>query len=412
EHVKFIFATTEVRKVPVTVLSRCQRFDLRRVDVELLRSHFKGIAEREGIAVEDQAVTLIARAAEGSVRDGLSILDQVMAHATGSVAAADVRAMLGVAERTRVFDLLETVLKGDAGAALGALAALYEDGAEPAQILADMAEAVHVVTRIKAAGADAADPTLSEAEQARATDLAGRLGMSVLARAWQMLLKGLAEVPAAPRPLVAAEMVVVRLAYAAELPPPEDLIRRAGRAPAETDAGASQPSGGEHDGAASMGAPAPPMRAVAAAAEPVGIPDIEAAPAPVMEPEATLESFEDVVALAERHRELQLCRALEEQVRLVQFRSGHIELRLLAEAPKTLANELGDKLKQWTGTRWIVAVSEEEGEKTVGEVKRERKQQEREAVAEHPAVQAVFDQFPEAEIVDVRPVEHEPDDGA
>ena len=413
EHVKFIFATTEIRKVPVTVLSRCQRFDLRRVDVELLRSHFKGIAEREGIAVDDQAVTLIARAAEGSVRDGLSILDQVMAHATGPVAAGDVRAMLGVAERTRVFDLLETVLKGDAGAALGSLSALYEDGAEPAQILSDMAEAVHVVTRIKAAGAEAADPTLSEAELARAGDLAGRLAMSVLARAWQMLLKGLGEVPTAPRPLVAAEMVLVRLAYAAELPPPDELIRRAGHAPAEREPAAPPPPGGTHDDAPSMAAPAAPVRAaVGAAAEPVEVPDIAAAPAPAALPEVALRSFEDVVALADRNRELQLCRALEEQVRLVRFRPGHIELRLLPEAPRTIANELGDRLKQWTGERWIVAVSEEEGEKTVGEVKRERRQQEREAVAAHPAVQAVFDQFPEAEIVDVRPVQRTPDEEA
>ena len=413
EHVKFIFATTEIRKVPVTVLSRCQRFDLRRVDVELLRSHFKGIAEREGIAVDDQAVTLIARAAEGSVRDGLSILDQVMAHATGPVAAADVRAMLGVAERTRVFDLLETVLKGDAGAALGSLSALYEDGAEPAQILSDMAEAVHVVTRIKAAGAEAADPTLSEAELARAGDLAGRLAMSVLARAWQMLLKGLGEVPTAPRPLVAAEMVLVRLAYAAELPPPDELIRRAGNAPAEREPAAPPPPGGAHDGAPSMAAPAAPVRAaVGAVAEPVEAPDIAAAPAPAALPEVALRSFEDVVALADRNRELQLCRALEEQVRLVRFRPGHLELRLLPEAPRTIANELGDRLKQWTGERWIVAVSEEEGEKTVGEVKRERRQQEREAVAAHPAVQAVFERFPEAEIVDVRPVERAPDEEA
>ena len=207
------------------MLSRCQRFDLRRVDVETLRGHFARVAGLENAAVEDDALTLIARAAEGSVRDGLSILDQAIAHGTDGVTGADVRAMLGLADRGRVFELLDVLFRGDAKGALNGLRELYDEGAEPVQIIADLAEAVHVVTRIAAAGKDAADPTLSEAERTSAEELAERLDMGILARAWQALLKGLEEASSAPQPLTAAEMVLIRLAYMADLPSPRDLAR-------------------------------------------------------------------------------------------------------------------------------------------------------------------------------------------
>ncbi len=226
EHVKFIFATTEVRKVPVTVLSRCQRFDLRRIEIEALTAHLARIAEAEGASADRAGLVLIARASEGSVRDALSILDRAIAHGAGKVDTDAVRGLLGLADRARIFDLLETVLKGDAGKALELLAALNRDGAEPAQIMADLAEAVHATTRLKVGGAEAADFTASEAEQARAAALADALSMPVLARAWQMLLKGHEEVRSSPRPLAAADMVLVRLAYAADLPSPGDLARR------------------------------------------------------------------------------------------------------------------------------------------------------------------------------------------
>ena len=227
-HVKFIFATTEVRKVPVTVLSRCQRFDLRRVDVPVLMQHFKKIVAKEGGEAEDDALALIARAAEGSVRDGLSLLDQALAMSSGSVSAGQVRAMLGLADRGRIFDLLEKLFGGSAGEALEQFARLYGDGAEPQQVLADLAEAVHVTTRAKTLGVEAAGEGLSLEEKRRAAALGGRLSTAILSRAWQMLIKGLEEAANAPNPEAAAEMVLIRLAYTADLPPPDEIIKTLG----------------------------------------------------------------------------------------------------------------------------------------------------------------------------------------
>jgi DNA polymerase-3 subunit gamma/tau len=402
EHVKFIFATTEVRKVPVTVLSRCQRFDLKRIDIEALIEHLAGIAAAEGAGAERPALALIARAAEGSVRDALSILDRAIAFGGNEVQADAVRGLLGLADRSRVFDLMETVLSGDAGGALTQLDALTRDGAEPGQVIADLADAVHAVTLVKAAGAASADPAASEAERARAADLASRLPMPALARAWQMLLKGYEEVRGSPRPQAAADMVLVRLAYAADLPSPGELARRlAGGAGASADAG---------------GAPAPkasrrpePARAEARR------PDPEAAPAapPLVEdsespeppaPFPELKSFEDVVTLAEAKRDLKLKHALLEQVRLIQFKPGTIEINPLPQAPRELGQELMRKLKAWTGRVWIVAVSDEDGAQSLGVQRREKEARAIAAIREHPAVKEVMQHFPGARIAAVRTV--------
>ena len=227
-HAKFIFATTEIRKVPVTVLSRCQRFDLRRVDAALLVKHLEGIAAKEKIEAEPAALALIARAAEGSVRDSLSLLDQAIAHAAGPVRAEDVRQMLGLADRVRIVDLFEALMRGDVAAALKELREQYDIGADPAVVLADLAEFTHFVTRVKVVPAVADDVSLSEAERMRGRAFATQLSMRVLSRAWQMLLKGIAEVKDAARPLAAAEMVLVRIAYAADLPTPDEVIRSLG----------------------------------------------------------------------------------------------------------------------------------------------------------------------------------------
>ena len=394
EHVKFIFATTEVRKVPVTVLSRCQRFDLRRIEIEQLTQHLARVAAEEGAKADPAALALIARASEGSVRDALSILDRAIAFGSGKVEVDSVRGLLGLADRTRIFDLLETVLKGDAGGALSALAALTRDGAEPGQVIADLADAVHAVTLIKAAGAASADPSASEAERARATGLAERLQMPALARAWQMLLKGHEEVRASPRPLAAADMVLVRLAYAADLPSPADLARRL------------------HDGAGA--APAPPLtgaaqtpsrkRADAEAEAPPPVFDKADDDQPEMpEPAPELASFEDVVALAEAKRDLKLKHALLEQVGLVRFKPGTIEVNPLPQAPRDLTQELMRKLKAWTGRVWIVAVSDETGAEPLGAQRRAKEAREIEAVREHPAVKEVMQRFPGARIAAVRP---------
>ena len=417
EHVKFIFATTEARKVPVTVLSRCQRFDLKRIEIEALIEHLSGIAGSEGASAERPALALIARAAEGSVRDALSILDRAIAFGGSEVKADAVRGLLGLADRTRVFDLMETVLKGDAGGALKQLEALNRDGAEPGQVIADLADAVHAVTLVKAAGAASADPAASEAERARAADLAQRLSMPSLARAWQMLLKGHEEVRGSPRPPAAADMVLVRLAYAADLPPPGELARRL--------ADGAGTSGGQATGAPSprpsrRPEPAETLRAPRAETPRVETRSVEASPretenpapspaaddepaeAPATLPE--LNSFDDVVALAEAKRDLKLKHALLEQVRLVRFKPGTIELSPLPQAPRELGQELMRKLKAWTGRVWIVALSDEEGATPLGQQRREKEAREIETVREHPAVKQVMQHFPGARIAAVRPV--------
>jgi len=394
EHVKFIFATTEVRKVPVTVLSRCQRFDLKRIEIEALIEHLARVVGQEGASADPAALALIARAAEGSVRDALSILDRAIAFGSGEVEADSVRGLLGLADRTRIFDLLETVLSGDTGGALGQLASLNRDGAEPGQIIADLADAVHAVTLVKAAGADSADPAASEAERTRAAALAQRLAMPVLARAWQMLLKGYDEVRTSPRPLAAADMVLVRLAYAAYLPPPAELARHL-RDGQGTDGG-----GTGRDTRPSALPPRKPAHAEAQTNRQPPANENDPEPAPEA---ANLQSFDDVVALAEAKRDLKLKHALLEQVRLVHFKPGIIELKPLSTAPRDLTQELMRKLKVWTGRVWIVAVSDEKGSDPLGLQRRERDAREIETIRAHPAVQEVLQHFPGARIATVRP---------
>ena len=394
---KFIFATTEARKVPVTVLSRCQRFDLKRIEVERLAQHLAGIVAQENASADPASLMLIARAAEGSVRDALSILDRAIAFGSGKVEAEAVRGLLGLADRGRIFDLLETVLAGDAGGALAKFAGLTNDGAEPAQAITDLADAVHAVTLVKAAGAS--DPAASEAERASAADLAKRLSMPVLARAWQMLLKGHDEVKSSARPHAAADMVLVRLAYAADLPTPGDLMRRLGDSSGEAE-GAPRALPGKQ----APREPAPAMRQDASppATEPSPVDETED-PAPPLQPSlANPKSFEEVVALAEEKRDLKLKHALSEQVRLVRFRPGHLELNPLGTAPKELGQDLMRKLKAWTGRVWIVALSGEEGAAPLGVQRREREAREIERICDHPDVKQVLQHFPGARIAAVR----------
>jgi DNA polymerase-3 subunit gamma/tau len=396
-HVKFIFATTEVRKVPVTVLSRCQRFDLRRVEVAVLAEHFRRIVAKEGGTAEDDALLLIARAAEGSVRDGLSVLDQALAMGSGAVATAQVRAMLGLADRGRVFDLLETLLGGDAGRALQQFAELHRDGAEPQQVLSDLAEAVHAVTLAKTLGAQAGDAVPAE-ERRRAAELGARLSMAILSRAWQLLLKGLEEGAVAPNQAAAAEMVLIRLAYTADLPPPDDIIKAlggdtVGQRSGKTDA----PAAGRTPSAApvSLGDPGDGEDSLPEDGPLDYVPDT----LPVAR------SFEEVVELTSKNREAKLKVHLEEHVSLVKFDpAGSIELHLLPGAPKELANELREKLNAWTGRRWMVALSNRSGALPLGQLERERKAREISALKEHPAVAAVLKQFPDAEITSVQPL--------
>jgi DNA polymerase-3 subunit gamma/tau len=408
-HAKFIFATTEIRKVPITVLSRCQRFDLRRVDAAVLVEHLRGIAKKEKIKVDAEALALIARAAEGSVRDSLSLFDQAIAHAAGPVRAEDVRGMLGLADRTRVIDLFEALMRADVARALSELRDQYDTGADPAMVLSDLAEFTHFVTRLKIVPALADDVSLTEAERTRGRAFAAKLSMRVLARTWQMLLKGIAEVEAAGRPLAAAEMVLVRIAYAADLPTPDEVVRSLG------DRAVGDAARGNGGGAATAPGPAPAPRtemrtrpdprgtprAALATAAPVAInePRGEAASSPVR----ALGSFAELVALAGEKRDLTIKSALERDMRLVRFEDGKLEIALEGGAPKTLAGELSKKLSDWTGRRWMVVVSGEAGEPTLWAQAQARKAELKDDVQSDPLVQAVLKRFPGAEIVDVRP---------
>lgn len=416
-HVKFIFATTEVRKVPVTVLSRTQRFDLRRVDVPELSAHFAKIVGLEGAEAEPEALTLIARAAEGSVRDGLSLLDQAIAMSSGRIAVDAVRAMLGLADRSRIFDLLEHVFAGRAAEALAALGGLHRDGAEPQQVLVDLAEAVHLAMRVKVAGAEAAGEALSAEERRRAATIADKLSVPLLSRAWQMLLKGLEEIGKAPRPGAAVEMVLIRLAYTADLPSPDELIRTLGGGTVSTRAPSSVPRG-----ETPPVAHAPPTAEASAAAytedEPPPVQSFDdyildvdperdaeledddaprpAQPMPVLRP---LRTFQDVVDLVSDKRDAKLKYHLEDHVSLVKFDpQGSIEMFLLPQAPKELPNDLREKLNKWTERRWMVAVSKAPGQTPLGEVRRAQEAQEMQDIQRHPAVEAVLKEFPGAQI--------------
>ncbi len=409
-HAKFIFATTEIRKVPVTVLSRCQRFDLRRVDADVLIKHLAGIAAKEKIEVESAALALIARAAEGSVRDSLSLFDQGIAHAAGPVRAEDVRQMLGLADRVRVVDLFESLMKGDVAAALTELRAQYDIGADPGVILSDLAEFTHFVTRVKVVPNVADDVSLSEAERVRGRSFATQLSMRVLSRTWQMLLKGVGEVQASGRPVAAAEMVLVRIAYAADLPTPDEVVRSLGEGGGSSarasgngaSASASAASSSSQNFAPRFEAPRGAPRSSAAASprpaeDPVARLDTPEAAAPVLQ----IGTFEQIIALVQDKRDITMKMALERDVQLVRCEDGQLELSVLPTAPKTLVHDLQRKLTAWTGKRWIVVVSKEQGAPTMRAQADARQADLEEDVQSDPLVQAVLNRFPGAKVVNV-----------
>ncbi|MGN6534463.1 MAG: DNA polymerase III subunit gamma/tau [Mesorhizobium sp.] len=417
-HVKFIFATTEIRKVPITVLSRCQRFDLRRIDASELVGHLASIAEKEGIAVDAEALAMIARAAEGSARDSLSILDQAIAHGSGKVDAGAVRAMLGLADRARIVDLFEHVMKGDVAAALTELRQQYDVGADPAAVLTDLAEFNHLVTRLRFVPEAADDATLSEEERRRGRDFAEKLSVRVLSRTWQMLLKGIPEVQNSNRPLAAAEMVLIRLAHAADLPTLDEALKTLEgggtasqpSAPFRPASSASAPlSGGAASAVAqarmpsSGGGSAPAMRLVEAqpkVAPPMPVaavrPAVEESPAPA------LKSLADIVALAEQHRDGLVKAMLRCYVRPVRMEPGRLDVALTEDAPRTLLNDLTTKLRAWTGRNWLVSLSKEEGGQTLAEMESARRESAFLDARSDPTVAAILARFPGARIIDVR----------
>ncbi|MFC7333775.1 DNA polymerase III subunit gamma/tau [Rhodocista pekingensis] len=415
-HVKFVFATTEIRKVPITVLSRCQRFDLRRVDQGTLVGHFTRIAGKEGVEAEAEAISLIARAADGSVRDGLSLLDQAIALGSGRVTAEQVRDMLGLADRGLIVDLFEAAMAARPADALGVLDGLHRRGADPVVIVQDLLDFTHFLTRTRVVPGTAEDPAIPETERTRGVALAGALGMPALTRAWQILLKGLGEVQQAPVPMQALEMVVIRLAYASDLPTPGDLLKKiqeAGGAEAAARALSAGPAGGGGGPRAlaaaaplaALSAPAPRGLAVGAPAVPQPAEALapDAAPAALADPR----DFADVVALFNERREARIAADLETLVHLVRFEPGQIEFRPEPQAPHNLAGRVGQLLTEWTGRRWVVSVSSAPGQPTLREKARAAEAEIRRQVEAHPLVQAVLAAFPGARIETIRDLAQE-----
>jgi DNA polymerase-3 subunit gamma/tau len=399
EHVKFIFATTEIRKVPVTVLSRCQRFDLRRIEPEVMMALLRKIATAEGAVITDDALALITRAAEGSARDATSLLDQAISHGAGETTADQVRAMLGLADRGRVLDLFDLILKGDASGALNELSAQYADGADPMAVLRDLAEITHWVSVIKITPDAAEDPTVPPDERNRGQAMAGALPMRVLTRMWQMLLKALEEVATAPNAMMAAEMAVIRMTHVADLPDPEQLLRRLSDGSGPSASSLGGPSGG----------PAPSHKPTHAApraiSTPAGPSGNGAATALALAPEVALAryaTFPAVVELIRANRDVKLLVEVEDHLRLVHYSPGRIEFEPTEDAPDNLAQTLGQKLQGWTGVRWGISVVSGGGAPTISETRNARDMANRDKARDNPLVQAVFAAFPQAQITQVR----------
>ncbi|MCF8467366.1 MAG: DNA polymerase III subunit gamma/tau [Sneathiella sp.] len=422
EHVKFIFATTEIRKIPVTVLSRCQRFDLKRVDGDTLAAYFATIAEKEKAEIEPDALALIARAAEGSVRDGLSLLDQAIAHGDGKVSAIQVRDMLGLADRTRILDLLGLLMEGDIQVALALLRAQYDSGADPVVIIQDLLELTHWLTSLKVTPEAANNIAMAGGEVTRGQEMAAKLSMPVLARTWQMLLKGLDEVRHAPMPLAAAEMVLVRLAYVSDLPTPNDLARKLAETITDTQAPQGEvrrPRTGTGPRTTAMASSSAAGPAVALSSPPMSQSEVESrahlslvarndtlpepitSPPPVAKPQP--QSLEDVVNLLTDRQDIKLKGEVLNFIRPVTFEQGLIEFSPTAGASADLATRLGQRLREITDEQWVVRASAHaEGASTVAEKRQSDKAAEISAMESHPMVQSIKFLFPDATIREVR----------
>lgn len=400
-HVKFIFATTEIRKVPVTVLSRCQRFDLKRIEPEVMIAHLSRITQAESAQVAPDALALITRAAEGSARDAMSLLDQAIAHGAGETTASQVRAMLGLADRGRGLDLFDMILKGQAAEALAELGAQYADGADPMAVLRDLAEITHWVSVLKVSPEAGEDVTLSPDERARGAALAGAVPIRVLTRMWQMLLKAIEEVSTAPNAMMAAEMALIRLTHVADLPDPEPLIRRLQQAqsesglPARRAPGAAPASSGASVRAVASPAPtnAPAPRGTSAMGA--------AAPALAVDDALPLTHygrFADVIDLIRRMRDLRLLMDVENHLRLARYSPGRIEFEPGPGAPDNLAGALRDALQRWTRAPWGVSIVAQGGAPSIAEAAAaERAAAEAEA-QDDERIRAIFDAFPKSKI--------------
>jgi len=407
EHVKFIFATTEIRKLPVTVLSRCQRFDLKRVEADVLVAHLASLVEKENCKAEEGALKLIARAAEGSVRDSLSLLDQAIAHGAGDVSEKQVRDMLGLADRAQVLDLFELLMKGDIAEALITLRSQYDSGADPVVVLGDLLEVSHWLTRLKVTPNAGTDTLVSEAEKTQGGSMAEKLSMPHLTRAWQMLLKGLGEVKVAPSPIAAAEMVLIRLAYAANLPSPADIVKKIQNSPT-----ASVSAGGASSGPASSGATAVSGQAPLIGTQTPATPAVMQQTAQVLAfnagnvsdhaPHPMPIDFEKLVALFNQEKEPSLAILLKDHTRLVRYKPGAIEFNITRQTPPDFMMRVKSCLKQWTGIDWTITISKAKGEATIRAQEVARDKQRKDEALQEPIVKALLVSFPDAELLAVR----------
>ncbi|SDX50335.1 DNA polymerase III subunit gamma/tau [Litoreibacter albidus] len=395
EHVKFIFATTEIRKVPVTVLSRCQRFDLRRIEPEVMIAHLQSVAGKENAEIAEDALALITRAAEGSVRDAMSLMDQAISHGAGETTAPQVRAMLGLADRGRVLDLFDLIMKGDAAGALQELSSQYADGADPMAVLRDLAEITHWVSVIKITPEAADDPTVGPDERTRGASMAEALPMRAMSRMWQLLLKALEEVAAAPNAMMAAEMAIIRLTHMADLPSPEELVRKLQDTPPPATppngGGSAAPQGGGMTTARAQTQSAPMGGGTSAA--------LDVAPEAAL---AQYPTFHQVVNLIRSNRDVKLLVEVEGYVQLANYAPGRIEFVPTDDAPRDLAARLGARLQQWTGQRWAVTVVNEGGGPTLAAERDAEANALKAEATEHPLMQATLLAFPSAKITEIR----------
>lgn len=411
-HVKFVFATTEINKVPVTVLSRCQRFDLRRIEPEVMMAMLARIAKAEGAQITQDALALIVRAAEGSARDAQSLLDQAINHGAGETTPDQVRAMLGLADRGRVLDMFDMIMSGRAAEALTELATQYADGADPNAVMRDLAEITHWISVVKITPEAADDPTIAPDERARGLDMAGRLPMRSLSRMWQMLLKALEEVAAAPNAMMAAEMAVIRLTHVADLPSPDELIRKLQNAPQGAPVVSGGPGGGAPTGGQTASASTNHVQPTAQASQPVQLVSrgsgAMAAAQPAPNPDnaalAAYPTFEAVIELIKSKRDMHLLVEVETGVRLVSYRPGRIEFTPAPGASSDLAQKLGTLLQRWTNARWAVSISNDGGAPTVSETQDSEKAALLDRARAHPGVAAVLAALPQAQLIDVQDV--------
>jgi DNA polymerase-3 subunit gamma/tau len=430
-HVKFIFATTEIRKVPITVLSRCQRFDLRRIESGTLTSLLRKITGLENVQADDTALAMIARAGEGSARDSLSILDQAIAHGNGTVDSQTVREMLGLADRARIIDLFEMLMRGDVAGVLKEFRGQYDVGADPSVVLSDLADFNHLVTRLRFTPEVAQDMSLSEDERVRGAEFAKTLSIRALSRCWQMLLKGIHEVETSSRPVQAAEMLLIRLAHSADLPTLDEALKAIANghtggnsAPSAPQGGGGNGSGGgttayaaadavsgqmvqrQNNGGAALRLAEPQnvtMRLAEPAAQQMMQPQAVVQPKTEPAPQAVrIRDLNDIVNLAGNKRDLQFKVLVKNFVRLVSIGQNRMEIALTEHAPKTLATDMAQRLLDWTGERWMVSVARDGGGQTVAEVETARREELVTDARADPDVAAILAKFPGAKIIDVR----------